>query len=157
MGSVSLSAVVWTLLLGFIATYTAYLIGFLCQTSLKFRSIRQKKISQRYLLRFKRAGRGNRIRQFEQIAFGVVSDVESALYPPLCSRHARSFLPILSDVHRRGQLLLNQQTGAHRVSAPDRERQLRCLVDKLGQLESRLKALPKPNVTVEEVLLGKFE
>lgn len=104
-----------------------------------------------------RAGRGSRLKRFEAIACGVVSDVEAALQPPLCHRHARSFLPILADVRRRGQLLLQQQTTAHRVASPDRERDLTNLVMRLFTLEAQLKALPKPSVTIEEVLSGKFE
>jgi hypothetical protein len=157
MGSVSSISMVWMIMVGIMATCLAYLVGFLCQTSVKVHLNRQKRNALRPLLSFTRAGRGSRLKRFEQIAVVVVSDVEAALQPPLCSRHARSFLPILSDVRRRGQLLLSQQTGAHRVSAPERERQLHSIVHKLGQLENRLKALPKPNVTVEEVLLGKFE
>ncbi|MBM3382003.1 MAG: hypothetical protein FJY29_06125 [Betaproteobacteria bacterium] len=157
MGSVSSIGMIWMIMVGVLATSLAYFIGFLWQTSAKVQFIRKKRNSLRSLLRLPRAGRGSRLKRFEQIAVVVVTDVESALQPPLCSRHARSFLPILSDVRRRGQLLLSQQTGAHRVSAPERERHLYSLVDKLGQLEIQLKALPKPNVTVEEVLLGKFE
>ncbi|MEN9530148.1 MAG: hypothetical protein RI932_2021 [Pseudomonadota bacterium] len=157
MGSVTSIGMVWMIMVGIMATCVAYFVGFLWQTTVKVQFVRHKKTTLRSLLRFTRAGRGSRLKRFQQIAVGVVSDVESALQPPHCSRHARSFLPILSDVRRRGQLLLSQQTGAHRVSAPDRERQLHSLVDRLGQLENRLKALPKPNVTVEEVLLGKFE
>jgi hypothetical protein len=71
--------------------------------------------------------------------------------------HARSFLPILSDVRKRGQILLQQQTTAHRVAFPDREKTLNDLVMRLFVMESKLKALPKPTVTIEEVLSGKFE
>jgi len=108
-------------------------------------------------LRFYRNGRGGRLKRFFKIANEVLGDVESALSPPLCSNHARSFLPLLTDVKRHGQKLLSQQTGAHRVSAPDREKELGQLILRLTMLEQRLKALPKPNLTIEQVLLGNFE
>jgi hypothetical protein len=109
------------------------------------------------LLRFYRNGRGGRLKRYSKIAKEVLIDVESALSPPLCPNHARSFLPILTDVKRHGQKLLSQQTGAHRVSAPDREKELGELILRLTMLEQRLKALPKPNLTIEQVLLGNFE
>jgi hypothetical protein len=157
MGSVSSMGMIWMIMMGIIAICTAYFSGLLWQTTVKPHILKNRRISYRPLLRFNRGGRASRLKRFERIARDVISDIESALQPPHCNQHARSFLPILSDVKRRGQLLLGQQTGAHRVGSPERERELTRLVDQLSRLEMRLKALPKPNVTVEEVLLGKFE
>ena len=168
MGSVSSMGMIWMIMMGIIAICTAYphppwpsqqrhFSGLLWQTTVKPHILKNRRISYRPMLRFNRGGRASRLKRFERIARDVISDIESALQPPHCNQHARSFLPILSDVKRRGQLLLGQQTGAHRVGSPERERELTRIVDQLSRLEMRLKALPKPNVTVEEVLLGKFE
>lgn len=157
MGSVSSMGMIWVVMMGIIAMCTAYISGLLWQTTFKPHIFKNRRISYRPLLRFNRGGRASRLKRFERIARDVMCDIESALQPPHCNQHARSFLPILSDVRRRGQLLLGQQTGTHWVGSLERERELARLVDKLSQLENRLKALPRPNVTVEEVLLGKFE
>lgn len=156
MGSVSLTNAVWMTMIGVITTFLVFYVKLLCQ------SVYDKKISKPnqqalHLPRFLRGGRTSHLRKFQRIASDVVCDVQSALEPPHCHKHARSFLPILSDVRRRGELLLSQQTLAHRVTAAEREQKLCTLVGQLIILESRLKALPKPNVTIEEVLLGKFE
>jgi hypothetical protein len=120
---------------------------------LKIRRLRIKRPIQRLI----RGGRNSQLKSYCRIATDVMSDVQAALEPPGCQKHARSFLPILADVTRRGLILLSQQTGTHRVTAPERERELKSTVDKLISLERKLKSLPKPTVTVEEVLLGKFE
>jgi len=123
------------------------------QRWLKIHRLRIKRPLQRLI----RGGRNSQLKSYCRIATDVMSDVEAALEPPSCQKHARSFLPILADVRRRGLILLSQQTGTHRVTAPERERELKSTVDKLINLERKLKSLPKPTVTVEEVLLGKFE
>ncbi|MEN9808683.1 MAG: hypothetical protein RLZZ488_250 [Pseudomonadota bacterium] len=157
MGSFPTSGYAWMATTGAIVCFALVYSSFIVRNF----SIRSARHPVRRLGRsisaMSRAGRGSRVRRFESIARGVVSDVEDALQPPLCHRHARSFLPILSDVRRRGQLLLQQQTNAHRVASPDRERDLTNLVMRLFTLEAQLKALPKPSVTIEEVLSGKFE
>jgi len=157
MGSVSTMGMIWMVMMGIIAMCTAYFSGLLWQTTFKPHILKNGRLSCRPLLRFNRGDGASRLKRFERIARDVICDIESALQPPHCNQHARSFLPILSDAKRRGQLLLGQQSGRHRVGSSERGRELARLVDKLSRLEMRLKALPKPTVTVEEVLLGKFE
>lgn len=147
----------WLITAGTLTTCVAYVTHWAVRSGLG-RSFRMRSFSpHRRLLRLHRNGRGGRLKRFSKIANEVLNDVEESLTPPLCSNHARSFLPILTDVKRHGQKLLNQQTGAHRVSAPEREKELGELIVRLTALEQRLKALPKPNLTIEQVLLGKFE
>ncbi|NBO38764.1 hypothetical protein EBU99_09295 [bacterium] len=157
MSAMSATNVTWMVMIGTLGMCAAYYIGLCWQSILKFTHPRSKRISQKPVLQFARAGRGNRLKRFERIARDVVVDVESALQPPHCHHHARSLIPLISDVRRRGELLLSQQTGTHRITAPEREMLLETLVSQLFSLESRLKALPKPKVTIEEVLSGKFE
>lgn len=156
MGSVSLNGAVWMVLLGIMTISIAFYFGLLWQTSFAHHFSRSRRRTSKSM-KILRGGRVTHLKKFERIARDVVTDVESALEPPHCHRHARSFLPILSDVRRRGEQLLNQQTLAHKVTAPQREQDLCTLVDQLNGLEVRLKSLPKSKVTVEEVLLGKFE
>ena len=155
MGSVSLTSAVWMAMGSIVATCLIYYLKML------WRALSEKRVSKmnhsNRWPRFLRGGRMSHVKKFQRIAKDMVCDVESALEPPHCHLHARSFLPILSDVRRRGELLMSQQTLAHRVTAPDREQELCTLVRQLTILENRLKALPKPKVTIEEVLLGKFE
>jgi hypothetical protein len=157
MGSIAASGIVWTAIamttVGCISLYALNLWS----GSAKSRKLTAMRHLRRKVVSLTRTGRSGRLNRFENIARGVVCDVEAALQPPHCHKHARSFLPILSDVRRHGQVLLQQQTTAHRVAYPQRERQLSELVMRLFILESQLKALPKPSVTIEEVLSGKFE
>lgn len=157
MGSISTSGIAWMAIAGAvtgcIVVYTMLVLQGVRHASQKHRQDSWK----RSFGALTRAGRGRRLQRFQTIARDVVTDVEAALQPPLCHRHARSFLPILADVRKRGQSLLQQQTTAHRVTSPDRERDLAQLVMRLFVLESQLKSLPKPSVTIEEVLSGKFE
>lgn len=157
MGSIGTSDVVWMTIAGTITLCTALYTAVLWRGSVHKKKTRTATGLKRSVIALTRSGRASRLKRFENIARGVVCDVESALQPPLCHRHARSFLPILSDVRRRGQVLLQQQTTAHRVASPEREKTLAELVMRLFTLESTLKALPKPTVTIEEVLSGKFE
>lgn len=157
MGPFSSSSIAWMAIAGTITCCTAIYLASIWRGSVYKASRKPTKGVRRTLSALSRSGRYGRLKRFEAIARGVVSDVESALEPPLCHRHARSFLPILADVRRHGQALLRQQTKAHRVALPDRERHLAELVRQLFHLESKLKALPKPTVTIEEVLSGKFE
>lgn len=147
----------WWAILGTAIAVATCLASILRQSLFSARIKKDNKLFRRPIARLLRGGRTSQLKGFERIATDVICDVESALEPPSCQKHARSFLPILCDVRRRGQHLLTQQTGAHRVSSPERERLLQNTVDRLNQLEQKLKALPKPTVTVEEVLLGKFE
>jgi hypothetical protein len=157
MGSIAISSIVWMAIAGTMMSFTSLYVFILWRGSARSKKLRTMQKIRRRIESLTRAGRTSRVTRFENIARGVLCDVESALQPPLCHMHARSFLPILSDVRRRGQALLHQQTTAHRVAFPDRERQLSELVGRLFVLESQLKALPKPTVTIEEVLSGKFE
>lgn len=157
MGSIPTSSIAWMALTGTFTCCSAVFAIIIWRATIHKSSKRSAQRIRRSIAALTRAGRGSRVKKFETIAHGVVSDVEAALQPPLCNRHARSFLPILSDVRRHGQRLLQQQTTAHRVASPDRERNLADLVMQLFTLESKLKSLPKPSVTIEEVLSGKFE
>lgn len=157
MAFVTPASLVWLITGGTLATCLALVARWAVRTGFGRKVHKKKRIQGATLLRFYRNGRGGRLKRFFKIANEVLGDVESALSPPLCSNHARSFLPILTDVKRHGQKLLSQQTGAHRVSAPDREKELGQLILRLTMLEQRLKALPKPNLTIEQVLLGNFE
>ena len=157
MGSIGTSEFVWMTIAATITLCTALYTAVLWRGSMHKKITRKATALKRSVIALTRSGRASRLKRFENIARGVLCDVESALQPPLCHRHARSFLPILSDVRRRGQVLLQQQTTAHRVASPKREKTLAELVIRLFTLESELKALPKPTVTIEEVLSGKFD
>ncbi|MEN9825000.1 MAG: hypothetical protein RI953_745 [Pseudomonadota bacterium] len=157
MGSFPTSGSAWMAIAGALACCTTLYMALLYRIALKNRGLKSRGSFKRSMLLFSRAGRSGRLNRFENIARVVLSDVEAALQPPLCHRHARSFLPIIADVRKRGQTLLSQQTYAHRVTSPVREKALADLVMRIFNLESQLKALPKPSVTIEEVLSGKFE
>lgn len=147
----------WTGMAGTLILFALFCLKNLWQIMASRRLKIQRLRVRRPLQRLVRGGRNSQLKGYCRIASDVLSDVEAALEPPSCQKHARSFLPILADCRRRGLVLLSQQTGTHRVTAPERERELKAIVDKLINLERKLKSLPKPTVTVEEVLLGKFE
>jgi len=157
MNLVTSASLIWIFTGGTLIACVAYVVHWAIRTGFGQRARRSRSLPHAALLRLCRNGRGGRLKRYNKIANEVLNDVEAALSPPHCSNHARSFLPILTDVKRHGQRLLSQQTGAHRVSAPDREKELGELIVRLTLLEQRLKALPKPNLTIEQVLLGNFE
>lgn len=157
MGFFPTSGSAWMAIAGALACCATLYTTLTYRAALKDKGLKSRRSFKRSMSVFTRAGRTGRLNRFENIARVVVSDVEAALQPPLCHRHARSFLPILADVRKRGQTLLSQQTYAHRVTSPVREKALSELVMQLFNLEGQLKALPKPTVTIEEVLSGKFE
>ncbi|NBX15972.1 MAG: hypothetical protein EBR09_01255 [Proteobacteria bacterium] len=157
MASIATSGIVWMAIAGIILGVSSFYAAILWRGSTRSKRLRTMQLLRRRVESLTRTGRTGRLTRFENIAKDVLCDVESALQPPLCTMHARSFLPILSDVRKRGQILLQQQTTAHRVAFPDREKTLNELVMRLFVMESKLKALPKPTVTIEEVLSGKFE
>jgi hypothetical protein len=157
MGSIPTAGMMW-IFVGATMTGFSVVFGILFWRSF---SVKTNKLSagspSRLVMSLARTGRGYRLNRFETVARGVLSDVEDAMQPPVCYRHARSFLPLLSDVLKHGQILLRQQTMAHRVAYPDREEQLSLLVTHLFTLESKLRSLPKQTISIEDVLAGKFE
>lgn len=148
---------VWLVTIGTLTTCFAYFAHRAFRSEPVHRYRMSRRLTRSSFLKFYRNGRAGRLKRFRRIALEVQSDIEAALTPPLCTSHARSFLPILADVKKHGQKLISQQTTTHRVASPEREKELTDLVTQLASLEARLRLLPKPNLTIEQVLLGKFE
>lgn len=157
MGWIHFTGFAWMAYAGLLICSSTMFVTLAWRGKFQKRLLNSTKMVKHSFVTLRRSGRSGRLRRFESIAHAVVTDVTAALQPPLCHHHARSFLPIVSDVRRRGQSLLDQQTTAHRVSSPEREKSLKKLVLELFSLETQLKALPKHTVTMDDVLSGKFD
>lgn len=99
-----------------------------------------------------------RLRQFEHIAHGLLSDVGGVIVEGAHrNSEARALLPIVTEVRRFGESLMKSRRPLGTLLAPMREARLASLVRDLGRVESLLRELPRSSLTLEDVLAGRFE
>lgn len=99
-----------------------------------------------------------KLKHFHSLARGVISDASEALAESTATASgARALIPIVCEVRKRGELLVARTKTFHWLCLPLRERRLRPLVCELIQVEEVLKSLPRPELSIEDVLAGKLE
>ncbi len=100
----------------------------------------------------------SKMRQFRSLAKGVLADVEQALYENPEKRHeARALLPLVAEVRKRGELLITNKEFCNLLWKPVKESKLMPLVNDLNHKEQMLRSLPRPKLTIDEILAGKTE
>ena len=119
---------------------------------------RNRRIDEPLGAEWLRRSRPTRMKQFEGMAHSVLTDVGGLVVEGV-SRvpDARAMLPLVVEVKRHGQFLLGAQSSWHYLFAPSREWRLDSLVKDLGRLEELLRNLPRSELTLEDVLAGRFE
>lgn len=99
-----------------------------------------------------------RVKHFLNVATGVLQDAHGSLLDGVREpASARALIPIVADVRQHGERLLASQAAIHWVLAPLYEPRLAPLVRELIALEGLLKSLPRPQLSLEDVLAGNFE
>lgn len=99
-----------------------------------------------------------KIKQYSLVAGAVLTDVHEAIQEQQqVYSTIRTFLPLLVDVRKKGESLLATRSLFFRFLDPLLTENLPSLVREVSIMEEVLKMLPKSNLTLEDVLAGKFD
>jgi hypothetical protein len=106
--------------------------------------------------------RSVQVRHFRQIANQVADDAREMLAMPgrVCrvdQYEARTMIPLVTEARRFGESLLASRRRWHTFIAPRVESQVEVAILDLIEVESRLKAIPRSIITIEDVFAGRFE
>jgi hypothetical protein len=95
---------------------------------------------------------------FETMALELLRDVSTVVIEKnTTSLEAKAFLPIVSSVRKRGDEIVALPLPKWRFHARRRHKQLKTLVHDLHKVENLLRNIPRPSITLEDVLKGNFE
>lgn len=90
--------------------------------------------------------------RFQRVASQVIADAHDLLRDSEKSYEARAFIPIVCDVRKYGEFLRSRRNFYHKCLAPRMEKNLERILRELAFLERELRALPRPGLSVEDIL-----
>lgn len=115
-----------------------------------------KYCSESLAKRLLKSTRAYQVQMFQAMASEVILDVTRLINEQNRHDEARALKTLVFDARKRGEALKATKRFYH-AFWPRTEQSLLITLNKLYDLETRLKAMPRSNLTLDDVLAGRFD
>jgi hypothetical protein len=113
-------------------------------------------VQESLMTRLFRRSRLFKIRNFSRLSSAILIDAKPLVDDTTRVAEARAFRPLVSELRKQGEHLLASRRWYHCCTSWWKERELEADLEKITDIELILRALPCSELTLEDVLAGRF-